>query len=131
MHHPVCVQYATYISIGETAMTITTYPTVAPAIALGQDNPFLDMMSKVSNAYSDSMQTNASELWMSSARIVQEHTTRAMVNATQECIAALAQNAADIQQRSFVRLGTANQKAMEIMTTAFTDAITAGFKPTA
>jgi hypothetical protein len=53
-----------------------------------------------------------------------------MVNATQECIAALAQNAAAIQQRSFARLGMANQKAMEIMTTAFTDAVTAGFKPT-
>jgi hypothetical protein len=110
-------------------MTITTYPGLAAATAPAKDNPFYDMMSKVSNAYSDSMQTNASELWMSSARIVQEHTTRAMVNATQECIAALAQNAAAIQQRSFARLGMANQKAMEIMTTAFTDAMTAGFRP--
>jgi dihydrodipicolinate reductase len=110
-------------------MSMTTYPNLAPAIEIAQNNPFLDMMSKVGNAYSDSMQTNAGELLMSSARIVQEHTTRAMVNATQDCIVALAQNAADIQQRSFVRIGTANQKAMEIMTTAFTDAMTAGFKP--
>jgi hypothetical protein len=112
-------------------MSVTTYPNFAPAIELGKNNPFFDMMSKVGNAYSDTMQTNANELWMSSARIVQEHTTRAMVNATQECIAALAKNAADIQQRSFARLGAANQRAMEIMATAFTDAMTAGFKPVA
>jgi fibrillarin-like rRNA methylase len=112
-------------------MTITTYPNLAPALKAGNNHPFVDMMSKVSNVYSDSMQTNAGELWMSSARIVQEHTTRAMVQATQECIAALAQNAAAIQQRSFARLGTANQQALEIMTAAFTSAMTAPFKPLA
>jgi hypothetical protein len=112
-------------------MTGTAYPNLAPAFELSKNNPFFNMMSKVGDAYSDSMQTNANELWMSSARIVQEHTTRAMVNATQECIAALAQNAAAIQQRSFARLGTANQKAMEIMAAAFTEAMTAGFKPAA
>jgi hypothetical protein len=112
-------------------MTITTYPNLGPAFEAGKNHPFVDMMSKVSDVYSDSMQTNAGELWMSSARIVQEHTARAMVQATQECIAALAQNAAAIQQRSFARLGTANQQALEIMTTAFTDAMMAGFKPVA
>lgn len=82
------------------------------------------MMSQIGNVYSDSMKVNASEMWISSARIVQEHATRAIVNATQECITALTQNASDLQQRSFIRLGGAHQRAMELMFSAFTDAMT-------
>lgn len=111
-------------------MTMTTYP-IASAIKPPDTNPLFDMMTKVSSVYSDSLQSNANELWMSSARIVQEHATRAMVNATQECIAALTQNAAEMQQRSFARLGSANQQAMTLMTTAFTNAMFSGFKPVA
>ncbi len=68
-------------------------------------------------------------MWMSSARTVQEHATRAMVNATQECIAALTQNATDLQQRSLARLGSANQQAPTLMTTAFTNAMKGACKP--
>ncbi|MDB5906083.1 MAG: hypothetical protein JWP34_197 [Massilia sp.] len=110
-------------------MTMTTYPNFAPAIEMGKNNPFFDMMSQVGTVYSDSLQPNAGELLMSSARIVQEHTTRAVVNATQDCIAALSKNAADVQQRSFARFGVANQKAVEIMATAFADALIRTFKP--
>ena len=110
-------------------MTMTTYP-IASAIKPG-DNPLFDMMTKVGSVYSDSLQSNANELWMSSARIVQEHATRAMVNAPQDCIAALTQNVADLQQRALVRIGSANQQAMTLMTTAFTNAMFSGFKPVA
>jgi hypothetical protein len=110
-------------------MTVTTYPVLAPAIEARNTTPFFDLMSKVGNVYSDSLQPSASELWLSSARIVQDHTT--IFNATHECVMALAQNAADIQQRSFARLGAANQKAFELMTTGFTDAMAHSFKPVA
>jgi hypothetical protein len=113
------------------AMTMTTYPTLVSPFKPGDSNPLFDMMAKVGSVYSDSMQSNANELWMSSARIVQEHATRAMVNATQECIAALTENAADLHHRSLARLGSANQEAMTLMTTAFTNAMMGGFKPVA
>jgi hypothetical protein len=130
-HHVARVQPANLHLLRETTMTVTTFPSPAPAIEIEAEskNPFFDLMSKVGNLYSDSMQPDASELWLSSARIVQERTTPAIVNATRECISALAQNAADIQQRSFARLGAANQKAFELMTTAFTDAMARSFKP--
>ena len=108
-------------------MNTTIYPASTALSEIANNNAFFNMMSQIGNVYSDSIKASASEMWMSSARIVQEHATRAMVNAAQECITALTQNASDLQQSSLLRLGSANQRAMELMTAAFTTAMTAGF----
>ena len=111
-------------------MAITTFSTLTtPTIEVGVNNPYLDMLTKIGNVYTDSAKGDADQLWKSSTRIIQEHTTRAFMSASQECMQALAQNAAAIQQQSIARMGTANQKAVEIMTSAFTDAMMAGFRP--
>ena len=110
-------------------MAITTFSTLAaPRIEVGATNPYLDMLTKIGNVYSDSVKSDADQFWTSSARIIQEHMTRAFMSASQECLKALAQNAAAIQQQSIARIGTANQKAVQIMTGAFTDAMMAGFR---
>jgi hypothetical protein len=111
-------------------MAFTTFSTfTAPPIELGATHPYFDMLAKIGNAYTDSAKVDADQLWASSARIIHEHTTRAWLSASQACMEALAQNAAAIQQQSFARMGAANQKAVEIMTSAFTDAMMAGFRP--
>lgn len=111
-------------------MAITTFSTfAAPKIEVGATNPYLDMLSQIGNVYTDSMKSDADQLWTSSARIIHEHTTRAYMSAAQACLKELAQNAAAIQQQSIERIGTANQKAFQIMTSAFTDAMMAGWRP--
>jgi nitrogen-specific signal transduction histidine kinase len=108
----------------------TTYSTLAPSLATVAQNPLFDMFTKINTVYADSFQADASQLFMSSARIIQEHTVQALMNASQDCMAALAQNAASIQQQSVAHLGSANQKAVEIMAHTIANAMTAGFKPT-
>jgi hypothetical protein len=110
-------------------MATTTFPyfTAAPA-ELAASNPYLQMLSSIGSVYADSAKVDADQLWTSSARIINEHTTRAWMNASQACTAALAQNAAAIQQQSLAHLGAANQKALEIMTRTFTDAMTMGWR---
>jgi hypothetical protein len=110
-------------------MAITTFPyfTAAP-IQQAASNPYLQMLGSIGSVYANSAKVDANQLWTSSARIINEHTTRAWMNASQACTAALAQNAAAIQQQSLARLGAANQKAFEIVTRAVTDAMTAGWR---
>lgn len=111
-------------------MNITPFSNFTPTTDLaGVNNPFLDMASKIGKVYADSMQASGEQLWMSSARIIQQHTVSAMMSTSQACIEALAKNAADSQQNSFASIGTANQKVLEIMTGAFTAAMTPVFKP--
>jgi hypothetical protein len=111
-------------------MANTTFSNfTAPTFELGATNPYLEMLSRIGNVYTDSVKVDADQLWTSSARIIHEHTTRAWISASQACMEALAQNAAAIQQQSFARIGTANQKAVQIMASAFTDAMMAGFRP--
>ena len=105
---------------------MTTYPAFAPA-APGTD--FLNIFAQLGNAYSHSFQSSAQEIWMSSARIVQEHTARAITNASQDCMAALAKNAADIGQRSFADIVGAHQQALASMGAAFTKSVMAGAAP--
>jgi nitrogen-specific signal transduction histidine kinase len=107
----------------------TTYSTLAPTLPVGSANPLFDMFAKINSVYTDTMQADASQLFMSSTRIIQEHTLQAMMNASQDCMAALTQNAASIQQQSMAHLGCANQKAVEIMMGAMTKAMAGGFKP--
>jgi hypothetical protein len=107
----------------------TTYSTLAPTLAVAGNNPLFDMLTKISTVYTDSFQADSSELFISSARIIQEHSMQALMKASQDCVAALTQNAASIQQQSLAHLGNANQKAVEIMAGAIANAMTAGFRP--
>lgn len=107
----------------------TTYSTLAPSLAALPKNPLLDMFSKIGSVYTESFQADASQLFMSSARIIQEHSMQALMKASQDCLAALTQNAASIQQQSVAHLGSANQKAVEIMAGTIANAMTVGFKP--
>jgi hypothetical protein len=66
---------------------------------------------------------------LSSARIIQEHTLRAFVSASQACADALAKNAMSVQQQSMGRLLDANGKAMGVMGQAFTQAWLASVQP--
>jgi hypothetical protein len=110
-------------------MTTATYPNFAPALELGANNPYQEMLSKIVSVYTDSMRANTEQLWLSSARIIQEHTIRAFMEASQSCMQALSQNAAAIQQQSFGRFAAANQKAAEIIGLTITNAMFAGLKP--
>jgi hypothetical protein len=92
-------------------------------------NPFFDTWSNVMGLYRDAMGTSAQQLVLSSASIIQEHTLRAFMNASQACAEALAKNAMDVQQQSMARFAEANQKAMGMMGQAVTEAWTAGMRP--
>ena len=105
---------------------MTTFPAYAPA---GQGADFLNVFAQVGQAYAHSVQSSSQEMWLSSIRIVQEHTARAFVNASQECMAALARNAADIGQRSFTDIVGVNSQAMAVLGSAFTNAMLAGAPP--
>ena len=76
------------------------------------------------SAYQRAFERSNQELWTSSARIVQEHATRAWVEASQSCMAALAENAAAIQQRAFANMIGAQQKAAATAITEMTDTLT-------
>jgi hypothetical protein len=110
-------------------MTTTTFSMFAPTVELKADTPYQQMMSRVASVYADSMRANTEQLWMSSIRIIQEHTMRAFMQAAQSCIEALAKNAAAVQQQSVERMTSANQKAFEIMSQSFNDAMATGMKP--
>jgi hypothetical protein len=108
-----------------TDMTMSlTFPTFEPRT----NNPMVDMWWQVAGMYKDALRADSEQLWVSSARIVQEHTMRALVTASQSCAEALAKNAAEVQQKSFARLTETNQKAMEMMGRALVDAWTGGLK---
>lgn len=103
-----------------------TFPAYAPA---GNGAEFLNIMAQLGNAYSNSFQSSSRDMWLSSCHIVQDHATRALVKASQDCAAALARNAAEIGQRSFSDIVGANQQAMTLMGSAFTNAVMAGAAP--
>lgn len=93
------------------------------------DNAAFDMWSRIGILYKDAFDASAYDLLMSSTRIVQEHTLRAMVSASQSCAQALAQNAAKVQQQGFDRMFKANQRAAEIMGQTWFEAMTPKFAP--
>ena len=98
-------------------------------MAAAVDSVVYEMWSRIGIVYKDALDASAYDLVMSSTRIVQEHTLRAMVAASQSCAQALAQNAAKVQQQSVDRLFTANKRAAEIMGQAWIDAMTAKMAP--
>ncbi len=82
------------------------------------------MWDQVISVYQRAFEHSNQELWTSSIRIVQEHAARAWVEASQSCMAALAENAAAIQQRAFTELVGAQQEAATIATTQISEALT-------
>ena len=78
--------------------------------------PATDLWSRISAVYKQTMQDASQELWISSARIIQEHTARALLEASQACLKALAENASAVQQRAFSQLIRDNQKAAQMLT---------------
>jgi hypothetical protein len=87
--------------------------------------PWLDAWGRIASLYQEAAQASMQQMLLSSANIIQEHTLRAFMAAAQACAEALAQNAMNVQQQSMARFADANQKAMGMMGTAFTDAWTA------
>lgn len=100
------------------------YPTFAPA-----SHPFFGVAAQLHQTYANPLQQSAQEWWTSSVRIVQEQTVKAVVEASQQCFAALAQNAADLNQRTFFRLCDAHQEAFTLMTGVWTSAFVPQIRP--
>lgn len=78
-------------------------------------NPMLDTWSGVAGLYRKAMETSVQQMVLSSTAIVQEHTLRAFMSASQACAEALAKNALSVQQQSMARFVEANQQAMGMM----------------
>jgi hypothetical protein len=87
------------------------------------DSYLFEMWARIGILYKDALDASAYDLVMSSTRIVQEHTLRAMVSASHSCAQALANNAAKVQQQSVERMFTANRRAAEIMGQTWIEAV--------
>ena len=100
--------------------TMTTVPSLTfPNIPT---TPFFETWSHVAGLYQNAMQASTQHWVQSSANIIQEHTLRALVSASQACADALARNAMAVQQQSMNRFVDANQKAVGAVGKAFTQA---------
>jgi hypothetical protein len=91
--------------------------------------PFSGLWSDVAGLYRDTMRTNMQQLMLSSAGIIQEHTLRAFITASQACADALAKNAMSVQQQSMERFADANGKAVGMLGHAFTQAWMGNLQP--
>jgi hypothetical protein len=91
----------------------------APETQVSTQMPFFDAWSSIAGLYKDVVQVNTQQLLTSSANIVQEHTTRAFMDASKACAEALAKNMMAVQQQSLIRFADANQKAMGTFSRAF------------
>lgn len=105
------------------------YPQFTAATIQLNARPYQDTFFKLANVYTDSTRASMEQLWISSSKIVTEETIKAFIAASQSCAEALTRNAISVQQQSFGRLISANQKAAEIMGQSFADAMVAGWKP--
>ena len=110
-------------------MTTNPYPQFSPVPLQFNAGPYQEAVSKIANVYAESMRSNVEQLWISSSQIIVQETVKAFMSASQSCMEALAKNAASVQQQSFGRIITANQKAFEIMGQAATDTMLSGLKP--
>jgi hypothetical protein len=93
-------------------------PTTIPAIT-----PAGSMWDHIFSVYRRPFERSNHELWTSSARIIQEHATRAWMEASQSCMAAFAENASAIQQRAFAQLIGAQQQAAIVATKEVTETL--------
>lgn len=106
--------------------TISAYPNAAiPSISV----PFLGIWSDIAGLYRETVKTNTQQMLLSSAGIIQEHTLRAFITASQACADALAKNALSVQQQSMARFADANGKAAGMLGRAFTQAWMVGLQP--
>ncbi|MDN4057712.1 hypothetical protein QPK31_05660 [Massilia sp. YIM B02769] len=97
--------------------TMNAYPSpVYPAMPM----PFFGMWSDVAGLYREVVKTNTEQLFLSSAKVIQEQMLRAVITAAQSCTDALAKNALSVQQQSMERFAEANGKAVGLMGQAFT-----------
>ena len=107
--------------------TMSAYPSLTfPNI---QTTPFFETWSNVAGLYRDAMQASTQQWVQSSATIIQEHTLRAFVAASQACANALTKNAMAVQQQSMGRFVEANQKAVGVMGQALTQAWMGSLQP--
>jgi len=107
--------------------TMSAYPSLTLPII--PTSPFFETWSSVAGLYRDAMQASTRQWVQSSASIVQEHTLRAFVAASQACANALAKNAVAVQQQSVGRFVEANQQAVGILGNAFTQAWIRSLQP--
>ena len=106
---------------------LSAYPNVVfPSFVT---SPIFDVWTNVAGLYREALRTNTQQLVQSSANIIQEHTLRAFISASQACADALAKNAMSVQQQSLGRLVDANQKAVGVMGRAFTQAWMGSLQP--
>jgi hypothetical protein len=104
-------------------MTTVPFPTSAPRTFQWQlQFPAEINWDKIAQVYAGALQPAYQELWLSSARIIQEHALRAWIDASQACFNALVENAARIQQRALADLAAANQKAAAVYAREVVDA---------
>lgn len=103
--------------------------TISTAFPAPTAFPVFKAWSDVASLYRDALGANTQQLVLSSARIIQEHTLRAFMSASQACAEALAKNAMAVQQESTARWMDANGKAAGMMGTAFTQAWVQSMRP--
>lgn len=104
------------------------YPQFTAASVQLNALPYQETFLKIANVYADTTRASLEQLWVSSSKIVMEETIKAFIAASQSCAEALTRNAVSVQQQSFGRLISANQKAVEIMGQSFADAMSSGWK---
>lgn len=112
------------------ALPFPTAESVAASAFSTDNNPAVNWMNEVSKTYADGLQAGFQQTYMSSARIIQEHAAKVMTTFTQESMAAMAEIAAQAQQRSFAQLLEANQQVASKFTSAFAQAMTGDLKRT-
>jgi hypothetical protein len=91
--------------------------------------PVFGIWSNVAGLYREAMRANTQQLLLSSAGIIQEHTLRAFITASQSCADALTKNAMSVQQQSMERFADANGKAVGMLGRAFTQAWMGAMQP--
>lgn len=104
------------------------YPQFTAASVQLNALPYQETFLKIANVYADTTRASLEQLWVSSSKIVMEETIKAFIAASQSCAEALTRNAVSVQQQSFGRLISANQKAVEIMGQSFADAMSSSWK---
>ena len=105
------------------------YPQFTAATVQLNALPYQDAFVKIANVYADTTRASVEQLWVSSSKIIMEETMKAFIAASQSCAEALTRNAVSVQQQSFGRLMSANQRAVEIMGQSFADAMSTSWKP--
>jgi len=107
--------------------TMSAHPTMAfPTVTT---TPMFDTWANVAGLYRNAMHANTQQLLLSSAGIIQEHTLRAFITASQSCADALAKNAMAVQQQSMERFADANGKAVSMIGRVFTQAWMGNLQP--